>query len=95
MEIITRYFIAMAFMLMFLFFWMLVQKLSRKVAKTHPEFGPAREEGDGRGSRNEHQADGQYLFHLETPPRAPSTYQTGLTLRLGSSAVDTTSRPWS
>ncbi|MDX2505482.1 MAG: chemotaxis protein [Gammaproteobacteria bacterium] len=49
MEIITRYFIAMAFMLMFLFFWMLVQKLSRKVAKTHPEFGPAREEGGGCG----------------------------------------------
>jgi len=49
MEIITRYFLAMAFMLLFLFIWLMVQKLSRKVAAAHPEFGSAREEGGGCG----------------------------------------------
>ncbi len=49
MEIVFRYFIAMAFMLVFIFIWHMVQKLSRKVAADHPEFGQAREEGGGCG----------------------------------------------
>ncbi|MCU7833756.1 MAG: chemotaxis protein [gamma proteobacterium symbiont of Taylorina sp.] len=39
----------MSFMLFFLFIWYMVQKLSRKVATEHPEFGKAREEGGGCG----------------------------------------------
>ena len=50
MEILTRYFLAMAVMLLVLFIWHIVQKLSRKVAAAHPEFGRAREEGGGCGS---------------------------------------------
>jgi hypothetical protein len=49
MEIINRYLIAMFFMLLFLFIWYMVQKLSRKIASAHPEFGPVREEGGGCG----------------------------------------------
>ncbi len=49
MEILIRYFIAMFFMLAILFIWLMVQKLSRKFAAEHPEFGPAREEGGGCG----------------------------------------------
>lgn len=49
MEILTRYFLAMAILLLLLFIWHLVQKLSRKVATAHPEFGAAREEGGGCG----------------------------------------------
>ena len=49
MDIFIRYLIAMAFMLSFLFLWLMVQKLSRKFAAAHPEFGPAREEGGGCG----------------------------------------------
>ncbi|RKZ94019.1 MAG: chemotaxis protein [Gammaproteobacteria bacterium] len=49
MEILIRYFIAMFFMLAILFIWLMVQKLSRKFAADHPEFGPAREEGGGCG----------------------------------------------
>jgi hypothetical protein len=49
MDIITRYFLAMAFMLSFIFIWYAVQKLSRKFASDHPEFGKAREEGGGCG----------------------------------------------
>ena len=49
MDIITRYFIAMAFMLTFIFLWYSVQKFSRKFAAEHPEFGKAREEGGGCG----------------------------------------------
>ena len=50
MDIITRYLIAMAFMLAFLFIWIMVQKYARKFAAAHPEFGPAREEGGGCGA---------------------------------------------
>lgn len=49
MDIIIRYFVAMFFMLAVLFIWITVQRLSRKVAAQHPEFGPAREEGGGCG----------------------------------------------
>lgn len=49
MEILTRYFIAMTFMLLCLFIWYMVQKLSRKIAAEHPEFGSVREEGGGCG----------------------------------------------
>ena len=49
MDILIRYFIAMLFMLAILFIWLMVQKLSRKFAADHPEFGPAREEGGGCG----------------------------------------------
>ncbi len=49
MEIIGKYFLAMAFMLGVLLLWFMVQKLSRKVAATYPEFGKAREEGGGCG----------------------------------------------
>jgi len=49
MDIIVRYFVAMFFMLAILFIWIMVQRLSRKVAAQHPEFGPAREEGGGCG----------------------------------------------
>lgn len=49
MEIIKQYLIAMAFMFICLFIWIMVQKLSRKFAAAHPEFGPAREEGGGCG----------------------------------------------
>jgi hypothetical protein len=30
--------------------WVLVQQASRRFAKSHPEFGPAREEGGGCGT---------------------------------------------
>ncbi len=49
MEIISRYFLAMAIMLLFLFLWHFIQIQSRRLAKKHPEFGPAREEGGGCG----------------------------------------------
>jgi hypothetical protein len=49
LEILSKYFLAMAFMLFFLFAWFMVQKLSRKVAMDLPEFGKAREEGGGCG----------------------------------------------
>lgn len=49
MEIIGKYFLAMSFMLFFLLLWYTVQKLSRKMAAAHPEFGKAREEGGGCG----------------------------------------------
>ncbi len=50
MEIIGKYFLAMSFMLFFLFMWYVIQKLSRRVAADYPEFGKAREEGGGCGS---------------------------------------------
>ncbi len=50
MDILLRYFIAMFFLLSILFIWLMVQKLSRKFAADHPEFGPVREEGGGCGS---------------------------------------------
>jgi hypothetical protein len=50
MEIVLRYFLAMAFMLLFLFIWYLVQKMSRRIAVEYPEFGPARSEGGGCGA---------------------------------------------
>lgn len=50
MGIIEKYFLAMSFMLFFLFMWYVIQKLSRRVAADHPEFGKAREEGGGCGS---------------------------------------------
>jgi hypothetical protein len=31
--------------------WLVVQSLSRIFAKNHPEFGPAREEGQGCGNQ--------------------------------------------
>jgi len=49
MDILIRYFIAMFFLLAILFIWLTVQKLSRRFASEHPEFGPAREEGGGCG----------------------------------------------
>ncbi|MFK5986238.1 MAG: chemotaxis protein [Pseudomonadota bacterium] len=48
-EVISKYLIAMTFMIACLLFWFMVQKLSRKVATEHPEFGKAREEGGGCG----------------------------------------------
>lgn len=50
MELITRYLLAMCVLLLVLFLWVSVQKLSRKFAAAHPEFGPIREEGGGCGS---------------------------------------------
>jgi len=49
MDLLIRYFTAMLFMLGVLLIWFLVQKFSRQFASTHPEFGPAREEGGGCG----------------------------------------------
>lgn len=49
MDIIVRYFVAMFFLLGILFIWLMVQKLSRKMAAAHPEFGAFREEGGGCG----------------------------------------------
>ena len=49
MEVVLRYILAMSFMLAVLLLWFMVQKLSRKVAAQHPEFGSAREEGGGCG----------------------------------------------
>ena len=49
MDILLRYFIAMFFLLSILFIWLMVQKMSRKFAADHPEFGPVREEGGGCG----------------------------------------------
>ena len=48
-EMIIKYLTAMAFMLIFLSIWLLVQRLSQKVASELPEFGKAREEGGGCG----------------------------------------------
>ncbi len=42
--------IAIGVILLLLFGWIIVQHLSRLYAKKHPEFGPAREEGNGCGS---------------------------------------------
>ncbi|NOQ78580.1 MAG: chemotaxis protein [Gammaproteobacteria bacterium] len=49
MDILFRYLVAMVFMFSVLFIWLMVQRLSRKFASEHPEFGPAREEGGGCG----------------------------------------------
>ena len=49
MDILFRYLVAMVFMFSVLFIWLIVQRLSRKFASEHPEFGPAREEGGGCG----------------------------------------------
>jgi len=49
MDLVIRYLTAMAFMLGALFLWMMVQRLSRKFAADHPEFGSVREEGGGCG----------------------------------------------
>jgi len=49
-EILTKYLVAMSLIFVALLFWIFVQKLSKKIAAQHPEFGPAREEGGGCGS---------------------------------------------
>ncbi|WP_455198813.1 hypothetical protein [Kaarinaea lacus] len=41
--------IAIAIIFLLLLGWLVVQSLSRLYAKKHPEFGPAREEGQGCG----------------------------------------------
>lgn len=45
------YLFAMAIILLALLGWVAVQHLARLYAARHPEFGPAREEGGGCGSR--------------------------------------------
>ncbi|MBF0265587.1 MAG: chemotaxis protein [Gammaproteobacteria bacterium] len=49
-EILTKYLVAISLIFAALLVWIFVQKLSRKVAVQHPEFGPAREEGGGCNS---------------------------------------------
>ena len=46
---ILKYIITVLIILGLLAGWITVQHLSRKFASRHPEFGPAREEGDGCG----------------------------------------------
>ena len=46
---IGTYIIAMAVVLAMLTGWVLVQHAARMFAARHPEFGPAREEGEGCG----------------------------------------------
>ena len=43
------YLIAIVTVPLLLLSWLLVQAYARKFAKSHPEFGPAREEGAGCG----------------------------------------------
>ena len=44
------YIVAPVVILAILFGWIQVQRLARRFAASHPEFGPAREEGGGCGS---------------------------------------------
>jgi len=44
------YLIAMGGILLLLLGWVGVQHLARELARRHPQFGPAREEGGGCGS---------------------------------------------
>ena len=44
------YLVAPVAILSLLFGWTQVQRLARRFAERHPEFGPAREEGGGCGS---------------------------------------------
>jgi hypothetical protein len=46
---IGQYLIAVAVILIVASGWLLVQALARRFAARNPEFGPAREEGDGCG----------------------------------------------
>jgi len=41
-----KYLVAIAFMLSLVFIWLAVQTAARRFAARHPEFGPAREEGE-------------------------------------------------
>lgn len=50
MDMLLRYLVAMLIIAIVLASWIMVQHLSRRFAATHPEFGPAREEGGGCGS---------------------------------------------
>lgn len=45
----TDYLIAMLLIPVLLLGWLLVQSLTRRFARMHPEFGPHREEGTGCG----------------------------------------------
>jgi len=43
------YFIAITFILLALYGWVLVQNITRRFSERHPEFGSHREEGGGCG----------------------------------------------
>jgi hypothetical protein len=43
------YLIAMSIIPLLLLGWLVVQSITRRYAKSHPEFGPPREEGTGCG----------------------------------------------
>ena len=44
-----RYLLAVVIVLLLLLGWIGAQALARQVARRHPEFGPAREDGTGCG----------------------------------------------
>ncbi len=44
-----QYLVAMLAVPVLLIGWLLVQKITRKYAESHPEYGPYREEGGGCG----------------------------------------------
>ena len=49
MTALTTYLIAITLVPLLLLGWLLVQAFARRYARSHPEFGPAREEGVGCG----------------------------------------------
>jgi len=46
---VLRYLLVPLLILVLLLGWISIQALARRVARRHPEFGPAREEGSGCG----------------------------------------------